>query len=45
VNGVNLGVTFKAQFDQLYRDNDGNLDATIDEWERSTAASFDGEQF
>lgn len=45
VNGVNLGVTFKSQFDQIYRDTGGDLDATIDEWERATAASFDEEQF
>jgi phospholipid transport system substrate-binding protein len=45
VNGVNLGVTFKSQFDQIYRDNDRDLDATIDEWERTTEESFEGESF
>jgi phospholipid transport system substrate-binding protein len=45
VNGVNLGVTFKSQFDQIYRDNDRDLDATIDEWERTTAESFEGDSF
>lgn len=45
VNGVNLGVTFKSQFDQIYRDTGGDLDATIDEWERATAESFDEDQF
>ncbi len=45
VNGVNLGVTFKSQFDQIYRDTGGDLDATIDEWERTTAETFDEEQF
>ncbi|WP_028669364.1 MlaC/ttg2D family ABC transporter substrate-binding protein [Saccharospirillum impatiens] len=45
VNGVNLGVTFKSQFDQIYRDSGGDLDATIDEWERTTAESFDEDQF
>lgn len=45
VNGVNLGVTFKSQFDQIYRDTGGDLDATIDEWERTTAETFDEDQF
>lgn len=45
VNGVNLGVTFKTQFDQIYRDTGGDLDATIDEWERTTARTFSEDQF
>lgn len=45
VNGVNLGVTFKSQFDQIYRDTGGDLDATIDEWERTTAETFEQEEF
>ncbi|MEX1216596.1 phospholipid-binding protein MlaC [Saccharospirillum sp.] len=45
VNGVNLGVTFKTQFDQIYRDTGGDLDATIDEWERTTAETFNEDQF
>lgn len=44
-NGINLGVTFKNQFDQIYRDNDGDLDATIAEWERITEESFDTDRF
>lgn len=44
-NGINLGVTFKTQFDQIYREQGGDLDATIDEWERITAESFEASQF
>lgn len=44
-NGINLGVTFKTQFDQIYREQGGDLDATIDEWERITAESFAASQF
>ncbi|PTY38876.1 hypothetical protein BGP77_08940 [Saccharospirillum sp. MSK14-1] len=44
-NGINLGVTFKTQFDQIYREQGGDLDATIDEWERITAESFEANQF
>lgn len=44
-NGINLGVTFKTQFDQIYREQNGDLDATIDEWERITAESFEASRF
>lgn len=44
-NGINLGVTFKTQFDQIYREQNGDLDATIDEWERITAEAFDASRF
>jgi len=44
-NGINLGVTFKTQFDQIHREQGGDLDATIDEWERITAESFEANQF
>ncbi|WP_108125916.1 MlaC/ttg2D family ABC transporter substrate-binding protein [Saccharospirillum mangrovi] len=44
-NGINLGVTFKTQFDQIYREQGGDLDATIDEWERITAESYETSQF
>lgn len=44
-NGINLGVTFKTQFDQIYREQGGDLDATIDEWERITAESFEASRF
>lgn len=45
VNGINLGVTFQKQFEQIYRENNGDLDATIDEWEENTRESFDTTEF
>lgn len=44
-NGINLGVTFKTQFDELYRKHDGDLDATIAAWEEMTKESFDTSRF
>ncbi|MFP4261745.1 MAG: phospholipid-binding protein MlaC [Halomonas sp.] len=32
VNGINLGLTFRNQFDQAMRDNDRDYDAVIDGW-------------
>ena len=32
VNGINLGLTFRNQFDQAMRDNGRDYDATIDGW-------------
>lgn len=44
-NGINLGLTFKKQFEELYRKNDGDLTATIKEWESKTEEAFDSSQF
>jgi len=32
VNGINLGLTFRNQFDQAMRDNNRDYDAVIDNW-------------
>lgn len=32
LNGINLGVTFRAQFAQAVKKADGNIDAAIDSW-------------
>ncbi|WP_251978957.1 MlaC/ttg2D family ABC transporter substrate-binding protein [Salinicola avicenniae] len=32
VNGINLGLTFRNQFDQAMRDNNRDIDAVIDNW-------------
>ena len=32
VNGINLGLTFRNQFDQAMRDNNRDYDAVIDSW-------------
>ncbi|WP_277811197.1 MlaC/ttg2D family ABC transporter substrate-binding protein [Chromohalobacter canadensis] len=32
VNGINLGLTFRNQFDQAMRDNNRNIDAVINGW-------------
>lgn len=32
VNGINLGLTFRNQFDQSMRDHDRDIDAVIDNW-------------
>ncbi len=32
LNGINLGVTFRAQFDQAVKKAQGNIDAAIDSW-------------
>ncbi|GGX70290.1 MlaC/ttg2D family ABC transporter substrate-binding protein [Saccharospirillum salsuginis] len=44
-NGINLGVTFKTQFDELYRKHNGDLDATISAWEDMTEEAFDTSRF
>lgn len=44
-NGINLGVTFRTQFQQLLRENQGDLDATIAAWEGMTAQTFEEEEF
>jgi phospholipid transport system substrate-binding protein len=32
LNGINLGITFRAQFAQAVKKANGNLDAAIDSW-------------
>ena len=32
VNGINLGLTFRNQFDQAMRDQNRDYDAVIDGW-------------
>ena len=32
VEDINLGGVYRAQFQSAVRDNDGNLDAVIDNW-------------
>lgn len=44
-NGINLGVTFKTQFEELYRKHNGDLDATIAAWEQMTEEAFDTSRF
>lgn len=44
-NGINLGVTFRTQFQQLLRENQGVLDATITAWEGMTSQTFEEEAF
>lgn len=44
-NGINLGVTFRTQFQQLLRKNQGDLDATIAAWEGMTEQTFENESF
>nr|WP_136067292.1 ABC transporter substrate-binding protein [Halomonas sp. EAR18] len=38
VNGINLGLTFRNQFDQAMRNNNRNYDKVIDEWAPEVAA-------
>lgn len=38
VNGINLGLTFRNQFDQAMRDNNRNYDKVIDEWAPEVAS-------
>lgn len=44
-NGINLGVTFRTQFEQIYKDTNGNLDDTIAEWERITEQAYSSTKF
>ena len=37
VNGINLGLTFRNQFDQAMRDNNRDIDAVIEGWTPSVA--------
>ncbi len=39
VAGVNLGVTFRNQFDELMKSRDGDLDAAIDAWQQTMQSS------
>lgn len=42
VNGINLGLTFRNQFDQAMRDNGRDYDATIDHWSPDVDVSDEG---
>ena len=44
-NGINLGVTFRTQFEQIYKQANGDLDKTIVEWERITEESYKSSNF
>lgn len=44
-NGINLGVTFKTQFEQIFAESGGDLDNTIAEWERITEESYASTNF
>ena len=44
-NGINLGVTFKTQFEQIYKEAGGDLDKAIIEWERITEESYKSTNF
>jgi phospholipid transport system substrate-binding protein len=44
-NGINLGVTFRTQFEQIYKETNGNLDQTIAEWERITEEAYSSTKF
>lgn len=44
-NGINLGVTFRTQFEQIYKETNGNLDDTIAEWERITEEAYSSTKF
>jgi phospholipid transport system substrate-binding protein len=44
-NGINLGVTFRTQFEQIFKENNGNLDDTISEWERITEEAYSSTKF
>lgn len=43
VNGINLGLTFRNQFDQAMRDNNRDYDATIDGWSPEVDVSDAGQ--
>ena len=44
-NGINLGVTFRTQFEQIYKQAKGDLDKTIVEWERITEEAYKSTNF
>jgi phospholipid transport system substrate-binding protein len=44
-NGINLGVTFRTQFEQLYNAAGDDLDATIIAWERITEEAYKSTRF
>lgn len=44
-NGINLGVTFRTQFEQIYKETNGDLDESIIEWERITEESYKNTSF
>ena len=39
-NGINLGITFRSQFDQIVKDNNNDLDASISGWRAFTDKSY-----
>ncbi|WP_458527239.1 MlaC/ttg2D family ABC transporter substrate-binding protein [Onishia taeanensis] len=43
VNGINLGLTFRNQFDQAMRDNNRDYDATIEGWSPEVDISEKGQ--
>lgn len=43
VNGINLGLTFRNQFDQAMRDNDRDYDAAISGWSPDVDVSDQGQ--
>lgn len=44
-NGINLGVTFRTQFEQIYKEADSDLDRAIAEWERITEEAYSSVNF
>jgi phospholipid transport system substrate-binding protein len=44
-NGINLGVTFRTQFQQVYKQANGDLDMAITEWERITDEAYNSTNF
>ncbi len=44
-NGVNLGITFKSQFDQIMRETEGDISAAIEKWQEVTQQSFEVSNF
>ncbi|WP_320827397.1 ABC transporter substrate-binding protein [Reinekea sp.] len=44
-NGINLGVTFRTQFEQLYNEAGGDLNVTIVAWERITEEAYKSTRF
>jgi phospholipid transport system substrate-binding protein len=44
-NGINLGVTFRTQFEQVFKEAGGDLDKAITEWERITDEAYRSTSF
>ncbi|BCE02451.1 MlaC/ttg2D family ABC transporter substrate-binding protein [Marinicellulosiphila megalodicopiae] len=44
-NGINLGIMFANQFNQVMSDNDNDLDAAIDAWVKTTQDSYEQTSF